>query len=39
MLPDNYVLSLVTGPRGRVAVTRRRLAVGARRLASEVLGV
>ena len=38
-LPENYVLSLVTGPRGRAAVTRRRLAEGARRLESEVLGV
>ncbi len=38
-LPENYVLSLVTGPRGRSAVTRRRLEVGARRLAREVLGV
>ncbi len=38
-LPENYVLSLVTGPRGRAAVTRRRLAAGARRLESEVLGV
>ena len=37
-LPENYLLSLVTGPNGRVAVTRRRLEVGARRLADEVLG-
>ncbi len=37
-LPDNYVLSLVTGPRGRAAATRRRLRLGARRLAREVLG-
>ena len=38
-LPDNYVLSLITGPGGRAALTRRRLEVGARRLAREVLGV
>lgn len=38
-LPENYVLSLVTGPRGRSATTRRRLELGARRLAREVLGV
>lgn len=37
VLPENYLLSLVTGPNGRVAVTRRRLEVGARRLADEVL--
>ena len=38
-LPDDYVLSLVTGPRGRSSVTRRRLEVGARRLEREVFGV
>ncbi len=38
-LPENYVLSLVTGPRGRTALTRRRLEVGVRRLEREVLGV
>ena len=38
-LPDDYVLSLITGPGGHAAVTRRRLEVGARRLAREVLGV
>jgi hypothetical protein len=37
-LPENYVLSLVTGSRGRSAATRRRLEIGARRLAREVLG-
>ena len=35
-LPENYVLSLVTGPRGRSAATRRRLELGAKRLAREV---
>ena len=38
VLPESYLLGLVTGPGGRVAVTRRRLQVGARRLAHEVLG-
>ena len=38
VLPENYVLSLVSGPRGRASVTRRRLQEGARRLAREVLG-
>ena len=38
VLPDDYLVSLITGPQGRVAVTRRRLEVGARRLAREVLG-
>ena len=38
VLPENYLLSLISGPRGRVALTRRRLEVGARRLAREVLG-
>jgi hypothetical protein len=37
-LPGDYVLSLVTGPRGRAAVTRWRLEMGAERLAREVLG-
>ncbi len=38
VLPENYLLSLVTGPAGKAAVTRRRLEVGARRLVREVLG-
>jgi hypothetical protein len=38
-LPENYVLSLVSGPRSRAALTRRRLELGARRVAREVLGV
>ena len=38
-LPENYVLSLVTGPRDRPSATRRRLQQGADRLAREVLGV
>ena len=38
VLPDDYLLSLITGPQARAAVTRRRLEVGARRLTLEVLG-
>ena len=37
-LPENYILSLVTGSGGRSAVTRRRLELAAHRLAREVLG-
>ena len=37
VLPENYLLSLITGPGGRAAMTRRRLELGARRLTREVL--
>ena len=37
-LPDDYVLSLITGPRGAVSTRRRRLERAASRLALEVIG-
>ncbi len=37
VLPDDYLLSLVTGPRGLATVSRRRLEYAARRLEREVL--
>ncbi|MFQ5350820.1 MAG: hypothetical protein ACE5EG_10295, partial [Thermoanaerobaculia bacterium] len=38
VLPENYLLSLISGPNGLAAVTRRRLEMGAGRLVREVLG-